>query len=184
MIVGKDLPDKQLVEQWYAEGVQIFMLDEDVFLTNKKGFPVLSRPHQKLFSRFLRWTDCTIILMGEPTKSKQYSQYLRHLRTTIPELTTSECEEKPFWDTLQTPLQPLSHNLEYATYETFESDPVKYIGYEKAIIQALIDLDKKSVTAASKTNGGKQPFVLMVLGAGRGIFYDLSHISIVFPLIP
>lgn len=178
MIVGKDLPDKQLVEQWYAEGVQIFMLDEDVFLTNKKGFPVLSRAHQKLFTRFLRWTDCTIILTGEPTKSKQYSQYLRHLRSTVPELNDNECEEKPFWDVLQTPLQPLSHNLEYATYETFESDPVKYNGYEKAIIKALIDLDKKSVTT-SKTKGNKQPFVLMVLGAGRGTFTLSIH-----PLFP
>lgn len=173
LIVGKDAPSQQLVEQWYAEGVQIFLLDEEIFLTNKKGFPVLSRAHQKVFQRFLKCVDCTIIITGEPTKPKQYSQYLRHLRSNIPQLSSSEYEEKPFWDTLQTPLQPLSDNLEYSTYETFESDPVKYIGYEKAIIQALIDLDKISVTDKDDLGKTKQGFVVMVLGAGRGIIYIL-----------
>ena len=83
-------------------------------------------------------------------------------------LTEAECEEKPFWDVLQTPLQPLSHNLEYATYETFESDLVKYIAYEKGIIQALIDLDKKSVTDVDNDKV-KDGFVVMILGAGRGM---------------
>ena len=33
----------------------------------------------------------------------------------------------------QVPLQPLQDNLESATYETFEKDPVKYAQYEKAL---------------------------------------------------
>ena len=31
-----------------------------------------------------------------------------------------------FWDVSQIPLQPLMYNLESASYETFEKDPVKY----------------------------------------------------------
>jgi protein arginine N-methyltransferase 5 len=37
--------------------------------------------------------------------------------------------EKPYWDYLQAPLQPLMDNLESQTYETFEKDPVKYSQY-------------------------------------------------------
>ena len=71
---------------------------------------------------------------------------------------------------MQTPLQPLSHNLEYATYEVFEADSVKYLQYEKAIVSCLIDLDKRSVV--QKTDDAVQSqrdgFIVMVLGAGRG----------------
>ena len=37
------------------------------------------------------------------------------------------------------PLQPLMDNLESATYEVFEMDPIKYREYERAIHQALSD---------------------------------------------
>lgn len=40
---------------------------------------------------------------------------------------------------LEIPLQPLYDNLDSYTYEVFEKDPVKYIYYQKAIEQALID---------------------------------------------
>ena len=139
LIIEKDIPSKELMQQWFAEGVQIFFLSQDTFITNKKGYPVLSKAHQRVFKHYLRWTDCTIICNAE---SKRYTQYFRHLRSTCDELTENECDEKPFWDVLQTPLQPLSRNLEYATYETFEADPVKYVQYEKAMIQAFIDMDK------------------------------------------
>ena len=50
-----------------------------------------------------------------------------------------------YQDYLQTPLQPLEFNLESATYEIFEKDPVKYGNYERAIELALRDrpADKK-----------------------------------------
>ncbi len=41
-------------------------------------------------------------------------------------------------DTLQEPLQPLADDLENATYEVFEQDPVKYERYETAIFKALM----------------------------------------------
>lgn len=40
-------------------------------------------------------------------------------------------------DYLQTPLQPLSDNLDSYTYNVFEKDPVKYDYYQKAVYQAL-----------------------------------------------
>ena len=55
------------------------------------------------------------------------------------------------------PLQPLQDNLESATYETFEKDPIKYQQYEKAIAQALEE----------RFSPEDKPCV-MVVGAGRG----------------
>ncbi len=49
-------------------------------------------------------------------------------KRALPTFTTldpSEYDAKPFWD-IQTPLQALSNNLEYSTYE---SDPIKYSQY-------------------------------------------------------
>ncbi len=37
----------------------------------------------------------------------------------------------------QIPLQPLKDNLESATYEVFEKDPVKYVQYENAVCGAI-----------------------------------------------
>lgn len=48
-------------------------------------------------------------------------------------------------DYLQHPLQPLADNLDTHTYNVFEKDPVKYDQYQKAIAQALIDLQKESL---------------------------------------
>lgn len=42
-------------------------------------------------------------------------------------------------DILEIPLQPLYDNLDSYTYEVFEKDPVKYIFYQRAIEQALLD---------------------------------------------
>ncbi|CAJ1408736.1 unnamed protein product [Effrenium voratum] len=62
-------------------------------------------------------------------------------------------------DTLQAPLQPLADNLESETYELFETDPVKYARYQDAILLFLKD---------RLAQGRAAPFVVMVLGAGRG----------------
>ena len=172
LVIESDLPSKDVINQWYSEGVQIFFLDKSIFLTNKKGFPVLSRAHQKFLNGFIRDIDTTLVITGEPSIPKRYSQYLRHIRSQCKKLSKIELEERDFWDVLQTPLQPLSHNLEYSTYETFEADSIKYIQYEKAIIKCLIDLDKK-INVKSSSNDSK-PIILMVLGAGRGPLVQAS----------
>jgi protein arginine N-methyltransferase 5 len=46
---------------------------------------------------------------------------------------------KGYEDCLQNPLQPLMDNLESQVYEIFEKDPCKYVLYQKAIAQALVD---------------------------------------------
>ena len=64
-----------------------------------------------------------------------------------------------YQDYLQSPLQPLTDNLESITYEVFEKDPVKYDWYERAIAAALQDL---------KGPRDDEIFVVAIVGAGRG----------------
>lgn len=66
-----------------------------------------------------------------------------------------------FDDFLEIPLQPLYDNLDAYTYEVFEQDPVKYLAYQRAIQQAVID---KVPEAEIET----RTLILMVVGAGRG----------------
>ena len=56
----------------------------------------------------------------------------------------------------------MADNLDSTVYETFEQDPVKYVQYKNAILQALFDILKVEKTADEKE------IVVMVLGAGRG----------------
>ncbi|CAI8040960.1 Protein arginine N-methyltransferase 5, partial [Geodia barretti] len=78
-----------------------------------------------------------------------------------PERTSLETYGKGFEEYLQSPLQPLKDNLDSATYEVFEKDPVKYISYENAIAKALVDrIPEESVSDVT--------CVVMVVGAGRG----------------
>jgi protein arginine N-methyltransferase 5 len=77
-------------------------------------------------------------------------------------------------DRLQVPLQPLADNLESRTYEIFEKDPIKYVQYEKAIYQALIDrYDQKQSVLVDFRNAKMRLIwyfsrIIMVVGAGRG----------------
>ncbi len=70
----------------------------------------------------------------KPPLTTPHLSYLRHLERQ--QLPFSELEASTltsFQDWLQSPLQPLSDNLESSTYEMFEGDPVKYDLYERAI---------------------------------------------------
>jgi protein arginine N-methyltransferase 5 len=96
--------------------------------------------------------------------------YVRYLHDSLPPLTKLEEFAQGYQDYLQTPLQPLEFNLESATYEIFEKDPVKYGNYEKAIEAALRDrpADKKMFISSVIVNNS----VVAVVGAGRGPLVD------------
>ncbi|EGE04753.1 methyltransferase RmtC [Trichophyton equinum CBS 127.97] len=90
--------------------------------------------------------------------------YIRNLERKQPQWTHVESFTLGYQDYLQAPLQPLTVNLESVTYEVFETDPVKYEWYERAIAKALKDwaLEKKP------TSSQDGRVVLAVVGAGRG----------------
>ena len=151
---------------------------------------MLSKQHQQLFSRFARFRFLPWMLLSdvesiqtnhlngtvggaEPTPAESASmakdkpkdpaphlRYLRHLQHNQPPRPPMERFGQGYQDYLQSPLQPLTDNLESITYEVFEKDPVKYEWYEKAICAALRDLRARIEEPRA--------IVVAVAGAGRG----------------
>jgi protein arginine N-methyltransferase 5 len=100
-----------------------------------------------------------------------YVSYIRYLERNQPPYEAIESATLTgFQDWLQSPLQPLSDNLESATYEMFEGDPVKYDQYEVAITEAMRDWKEfKKPTSSLPYEGNTAPeLVVAVAGAGRG----------------
>jgi protein arginine N-methyltransferase 5 len=95
---------------------------------------------------------------ADPTS---HLRYVRHLQFTQPARPPMERFGQGYQDYIQSPLQPLSDNLESITYEVFEKDPIKYEWYKRATAEALKDLH------AARVNDGK-PIVVAIVGAGRG----------------
>ena len=90
--------------------------------------------------------------------------YLRKLQQEQPPKTVLQRFGSGYQDYLQSPLQPLSDNLESITYEVFEKDPAKYDLYYQAIAQALRDWRDQG----KSTSGPDGRVVVAVVGAGRG----------------
>ncbi|KAI1736400.1 methyltransferase-like protein [Xylaria scruposa] len=93
-----------------------------------------------------------------------YLAYFRHLERQQEPYTELELNTLTnFQDWLQSPLQPLSDNLESVTYEVFEGDPVKYNQYEIAIEEAL-----REWSELKKPTSSPDGVVIAVAGSGRG----------------
>lgn len=155
-----DLPSDDQLSQWQGEPVKALVIPTKVFLTNKKGFPVLPTKHQGIIKSLK--SDVQIVLSGHlrhSTKSlNHYKTYLNHLFQQRENPDIISAFAKGYEDYLQCPLQPLMDNLESQTYEVFEKDPIKYNNYQKAIYLALME----------RVVSGDEEVVVMVLGAGRG----------------
>mmetsp|Transcript_10661 Transcript_10661/g.29490 ORF Transcript_10661/g.29490 Transcript_10661/m.29490 type:complete len:434 (+) Transcript_10661:1-1302(+) len=159
--MGADLPeDPRQLERWCGEPVRAVVIPASVFLTNKRGFPTLSRRHQAALQQLVAHHP-RLIVSGRPDSHGEglgaHVQYLRYLVSKLAVQTEQERFESPYYDYLQAPLQPLQDNLESQTYETFEKDPVKYERYERAVHLYLMH----------KHEAGSE-VVVMVVGAGRG----------------
>ena len=159
---SKVIQDDDVIKRWLGEPLKAVIIPTHVFLTNKKGYPVLSKEFQVVLGKFIKLGVQFIISGATLHKSITfYYQYLDHLFTTRDTSDVVEQFSKGYEDYLQTPLQPLMENLESQTYEVFEKDPVKYAEYQRAIFKALLDRvpDHKADEVTT---------VIMVVGAGRG----------------
>ncbi|KAK3086104.1 hypothetical protein FSP39_013632 [Pinctada imbricata] len=159
-----NLPSEDVINRWLSEPVKCVVISTSLFLTNKRGYPVLSKAHQMLIHRLFK-LEVQLILTGvdrHPDKGiHSYQQYIDHLwQTQLPADPITQFA-KGYEDYLQSPLQPLMDNLESQTYEVFEKDPVKYSQYQKAVYLALLDKIKSEEKHTKEV-------VLMVVGAGRG----------------
>ncbi|XP_062607204.1 protein arginine N-methyltransferase 5-like [Saccostrea cucullata] len=162
--VSANLPSEEVLERWLAEPIKCAVVSTSLFLTNKRGYPVLSKPHQNFLKKLFK-LEIQIILSGadrHPDKGLHtYQQYLDHLWQTRSPPDPITQFAKGYEDYLQSPLQPLMDNLESQTYEIFEKDPVKYSQYQKAVYYALLGKIKPEEKETKSV-------VLMVVGAGRG----------------
>ncbi|KAH9798414.1 protein arginine N-methyltransferase 1.5 [Citrus sinensis] len=209
--VLSSLPSANSLGRWLGEPVRAAIIHTDSFLTNARGYPCLSRRHQKLITGFLNHSiqvvisgklnhgvpsvslDSALDHTGTNVESSQrhslrpYLDYIAYLYQRMDPLPEQERFELSYRDFLQSPLQghnplfhiisdefctiefsnyylsfqPLMDNLEAQTYETFEKDSVKYIQYQRAIGNALVDRVPDEEASSLTT-------VLMVVGAGRG----------------
>ncbi|XP_072885163.1 protein arginine N-methyltransferase 5-like [Hemitrygon akajei] len=168
--VGPDLPSDAVIDRWLGEPIKAAVLPTSIFLTNKKGFPVLSKMHQNLIYRFFK-LEVQFVITGSNRHSdkefRSYLQYLEYLNQHRPPPNSYEAYAKGYEDYLQCPLQPLMDNLESQTYEIFEKDPIKYSQYQQAVYRCLLDRIPES---EKDTN----VHILMVLGAGRGPLVNAS----------
>ncbi|KAL2415509.1 Protein arginine N-methyltransferase skb1 [Exophiala dermatitidis] len=202
--IPKLLPPVAIQSRWYSEPVRLLTFDAKVFSKNVKGYPVLSRAHQALISRFIRLRSAPWFLLcdvgpvpgqstdengtnvsapgsagGFPTLAEAataadnsrplkdptpHLSYMRNLQTKQPVQTALDRFGAGYQDYLQTPLQPLTVNLESITYEVFEKDPIKYAWYERAIARALHDW----IEQGKPTSNPDGRVVVAVVGAGRG----------------
>ncbi|KAF6139671.1 hypothetical protein GIB67_002476 [Kingdonia uniflora] len=187
--VLSSLPSGNSLGRWFGEPVKSAIIHTNAFLTNAKGYPCLSKRHQKLLVEFFNHS-IQIVISGGPVHNtstenvptnyidgkflkacsifcidghplRSYLDYIGHLYQRMDPLPEQERFELSYRDFLQSPLQPLMDNLEAQTYETFEKDVVKYSQYQRAVSKALMDRVPDEDACTTTT-------VLMVVGAGRG----------------
>ncbi|KYO38530.1 hypothetical protein Y1Q_0006637 [Alligator mississippiensis] len=106
--VGADLPSGHVIDRWLGEPVKAAILPTSIFLTNKKGFPVLSKGHQRLIFRLLKLEVQFIVWGAHHHPEKEfcsYLQYLEYLSQNRPPPSAYELFAKGYEDYLQSPLQ-------------------------------------------------------------------------------
>ncbi|XP_054433781.1 protein arginine N-methyltransferase 5 isoform X2 [Pteronotus mesoamericanus] len=78
--IGADLPSNHVIDRWLGEPIKAAILPTSIFLTNKKGFPVLSKMHQRLIFRLLKplmdnlESQTYEVFEKDPIKYSQYQQ--------------------------------------------------------------------------------------------------------------
>ncbi|CAH2100096.1 unnamed protein product [Euphydryas editha] len=188
--LSADLPSQEVLKRWLGEPIKAVIVPTSLFISNKKGYPILSRAHQNVITSLVE-QDAQVIVRGAwRSKIQYYLQYLYRLWKRRPYTGDDPMLSyaRGWEDYLQTPLQPLADNLDTHTYNVFEKDPVKYDQYQKAISQALSDIQKRKndddqechscfTDPQDNTEIGQsddivkkndEPITVMVLGAGRG----------------
>ncbi|XP_028967936.1 protein arginine N-methyltransferase 5-like [Galendromus occidentalis] len=173
LIIPPNLPDNldEILDLWMGEQVAALYISTKQFIMNANNFPVLSKPFQNVVRKLMglhpviAFTDVSVD--DTALKPKFFADYMNHMFAQ--RIHVGPLQEEftcGFHDNLQIPLQPLADHLESVTYEIFEKDPVKYIKYREAFLEAFSDL-------RSMVEERKSPLVVMVVGAGRGPLVSL-----------
>jgi len=166
---------EQYSKRWIGERVHSLQIDQELFISNTKGYPTLAKKHQEIVKAFMR-QQCRMILKSRHPNDnmEQHYGYLCHLFKTHDQLSPDDRIEVSYRNYLQSPLQPLADNLESATYEVFENDVIKYEIYEDSLVRAFQDKKRYGRFLQTKTlalveaNPTSEEIVVMYFGAGRG----------------
>ncbi|UZJ53777.1 hypothetical protein CBS101457_003097 [Exobasidium rhododendri] len=171
------LPSSHALYRWISEPVSHIWLPSRAFLSNAKGYPVLSKACQSLLRSLIsvKSPKLGFIIVGSQNAPHHhnrggqaaYEQYIRHLEKSTPPMSANDYQARGYADYLQAPLQPLFDNLEAQTYATFEADAAKYIQYEEAIYQALSTRTYKSFVRIWVCGAGRGPLVDRCIEAAR-----------------
>lgn len=171
------LPQPFALQRWISEPVSHIWLPARAFLSNAKGYPVLSKASQSLLRSLMNVKSpmLTFIIVGSQTPPSHhskggqaaYEQYIRHLEKSSQGQPASELQARGYADYLQAPLQPLFDDLEGQTYATFEADSIKYVQYEEAVYQALLTITTKGTLKIWVCGAGRGPLVDRCLGAAK-----------------
>jgi protein arginine N-methyltransferase 5 len=171
------LPSAYTLYRWNSEPVSHIWLPSRAFLSNAKGYPVLSKACQSLLRSLVSVKSSRLgfIIVGSQSPPSYhsrggqaaYEQYIRHLEKSAPPLSAGELQAHGYADYLQAPLQPLFDNLEAQTYATFEADSTKYIQYEEAVYQALTTRPYKATVRIWVCGAGRGPLVERCIQAAR-----------------
>jgi type II protein arginine methyltransferase len=88
----KLLPPVPIQSRWYSEPVRLFTLHADIFPKNAKGYPVLSKAHQALISRFAKLRNPPWYLLCEvgPLPWKQSTTMADVSDTTVIPIDSSQ----------------------------------------------------------------------------------------------
>ncbi|KAH3824365.1 hypothetical protein DPMN_126200 [Dreissena polymorpha] len=60
--LSEDLPPYPVLQRWLAEPIKAVVVSTGLFLTNKKGYPVLSRSHQGFLRSLFKVWKCAEII--------------------------------------------------------------------------------------------------------------------------
>ena len=74
-----DLPDADAIDRWLGEPVKCLVVPIHLFMTNKKGYPVLSKAHRVTIQKFFR-QKTHILITGAERHShvERYQQLMGH----------------------------------------------------------------------------------------------------------
>ncbi|EGD83688.1 hypothetical protein PTSG_04292 [Salpingoeca rosetta] len=173
--LSANICDEEEQERWLGEPVKCVVIPTGIFLTNAKGYPVLSRAHQRFVRRLLKLRP-QFMLSGPGSDDegpypdrRQHLMYLNHLAVMAAQRSVYEASTEGYDDYIEIPLQPLMDHLESQTYEVFEKDPVKYDMYQKAMEKAFEDRKDKDKIVAMVVGAGRGPIVRRALRAAEAV---------------
>lgn len=171
-----------ILEQWYSEPVRTIILSTTLFSKTKKypgiqpATPQITETIQDLCKLYFSTDPSIKLIINEASTipAAPFESYIHLLFNKISlahaQLPTDEDNvmSRMYQDFLQSPLQPLAHHLESATYQVFERDAAKYEAYQLAVYRALLDLPQRNRYAPPAPTSSTDAPVVMVVGAGRG----------------